>query len=133
MPKDVLDTMIVWDGAEGTVRPETPLDDVAHLTATLDTWQGLGRACWPEGNRMADDIDGFEKWAKSQGWTVELDASGYRRFYASDGTFVKRYPATPGRAGRRFTELVIACRSYGLVWPAPSKKEQRSMRGKETS
>jgi hypothetical protein len=80
---------------------------------------------------MADDIDKVIKWAKSQGWSVPVDASGYRHFYAPDGTYVTRYPCTPSRARRRYLDVVTALRAHGLPWPAPSKSELRSMRRKE--
>jgi hypothetical protein len=48
---------------------------------------------------MAEDIDKLISWACSQGWRVERDAQGYRRFYAPDGTYVVRYAATPSNPG----------------------------------
>jgi len=80
---------------------------------------------------MADDIDKVIKWAKSQGWTVEITASGYRRFYAPDGTYIVRYPNTPSRSRRRFLDVVTALRAHGLPWPAPSKSELRAQRREE--
>ncbi len=80
---------------------------------------------------MADDIDKLIKWAESQGWAIEVDASGYRRFYAPDGTYVVRYPKTPGRSRRRYLDVVTAVRKHGLPWPAPSRSELRAQRRKE--
>lgn len=80
---------------------------------------------------MADDIDKLIKWVKSQGWRVESDASGYRHFYTPDGTWVARYPKTPSRSRRRYMEVLGALKKNGLVWPIPSKSEQRSERRKE--
>ena len=77
---------------------------------------------------MAEDIEKLIVWACSQGWRVERDAQGYRRFYAPDGTYVVRYPATPSNPRRRFIDVVTAVRSHGLGWPPPSKKEQRALR-----
>ncbi len=78
---------------------------------------------------MAEDIDDFIRWVRSQGWRVERDQQGYRRFYTPDGTYVVRYPATPGNKRQRFLDVVTAARRYGIRWPKPSKKEQRSLRG----
>lgn len=82
---------------------------------------------------MADDIDKLIDWVERNGWIVEIDANGYRRFYAPDGQYVGRYPATPSNPRRRRRDIVQALRRNGLAWPAPSKKEQRSHRGKEGS
>jgi hypothetical protein len=82
---------------------------------------------------MAEDIDKLIAWACSQGWRVERDAKGYRRFYAPDGSYVVRYPATPSNPRRRLADVVTAVRSYGLGWPPPSKKEQRALRRKGLS
>jgi hypothetical protein len=82
---------------------------------------------------VAEDIDDFIRWVRSQGWRVERDKQGYRRFYRPDGMYVTNYPATPGNKRRRFLDVVCVCRQHGIVWPKPSKKEQRSLRGKETS
>lgn len=79
---------------------------------------------------MADDIDKLIAWAQSQGWNISTDANGYRRFYAPDGTYVVRYPATPSNPRRRLLDVVTATRRHGLTWPPPSKKEQRSQRRK---
>ena len=80
---------------------------------------------------MAHEIDKIIKWACSQGWTVRTDGNGYRRFYTPGGDYVVRYPATPGREGRRLAEVITAIRHHGLVWPAPSKGEQRAQRRQE--
>jgi hypothetical protein len=56
---------------------------------------------------------------------VERDAQGYRRFYAPDGSYVVRYPATPSNPRRRFADVVTAVRSYGLGWPRPAKTNTR--------
>lgn len=86
-----------------------------------------------EDGRMAEDIDDLIRWVRSQGWRVEQDNQGYSRFYAPNGKYVTRYPATPSNKRRRFLDVVVAIRAHGVVWPKPSKKEQRSLRGKETS
>jgi hypothetical protein len=62
---------------------------------------------------------------------VERDKQGYWRFYRPDGEFIVRYTATPGNKRRRFRDVVVAARRDGIVWPKPSKKEQRFLRGKE--
>lgn len=80
---------------------------------------------------MAADIDDVIKWARSQGWDVRRDSSGYRRFYRPDGTYVVRYPATPSNPHRRLLDVLKALRDNGLGWPPPSKKEQRSGRRKD--
>lgn len=80
---------------------------------------------------MADDIDKLIRWARSQGWDVRIDASGYRRFYAPDGTYVVRYPATPSNPRRRLHDVINATRRHGLAWPPPSKSQQRSQRRKD--
>lgn len=71
------------------------------------------------------------KWARSQGWHLVDDASGYTRFYDRDGRYVARYPATPGNEYRRMRGLVVELKKAGLPWPPPSKKEQRAKRGRE--
>lgn len=80
---------------------------------------------------MADDIDKLIAWARSQGWRIDTDTKGYRRFHAPDGAYVVRYPATPSNPRRRFLDVVTAVRAHGLAWPPPSKKEQRAQRGKD--
>ncbi|HEY3749859.1 MAG TPA: hypothetical protein VGL80_11695 [Pseudonocardiaceae bacterium] len=77
---------------------------------------------------MAEDIDKLIRWAESQGWRVEIDNNGYRRFFAPDGEYVVRYPATPSNPRRRLLDVVTATRRYGLPWPAPSRAEQRADR-----
>lgn len=74
---------------------------------------------------MAEDIDKVEAWARSQGWEVRRDASGYRRFYTPDGDYVARYPATPSNPRRRLLDVLSKTRKRGLQWPPPSKKERR--------
>ncbi len=80
---------------------------------------------------VAEDIDKLIAWACSQGWTVTVDANGYRRFHTPNGSYVTRYPATPSNPPRRLLDVVTAVRAHGLPWPPPSKKEQRSQRRKE--
>lgn len=80
---------------------------------------------------MADDIDKVIRWATSQGYRVEVDRNGYRRFYAPDGTYLARYPATPSNPRRRLLDVIIALRQAGLTWPPPSKSEQRAQRRKQ--
>ena len=80
---------------------------------------------------MAEDIDRLIDWARSQGWRVDMDRSGYRRFHRPDGTYVVRYPATPSNPRRRLRDVVSAVRMHGLEWPMPSKAELRSRRRKE--
>lgn len=84
-----------------------------------------------EWSTVAEDIDKLIAWACSQGWTVTVDANGYRRFHTPGGTYVTRYPATPSNPRRRLLDVVTAVRAHGLAWPPPSKKEQRSQRRKE--
>jgi hypothetical protein len=79
---------------------------------------------------MAEDIDDVIKWVRSQGWRVERDQRGYRHFYTPEGAHVVRYPATPGNKRRRLDAVITAIRRHGIVWPKPSKKEQRSFQGK---
>jgi hypothetical protein len=79
---------------------------------------------------MNRDIKKIVKWARSQGWAVEDDASGHTRFYAPNGDYVVGYPATPSRPARRMAELAVELRKRGLAVP-PSKKEQRAWRAKE--
>jgi hypothetical protein len=81
---------------------------------------------------MADDIDKLIDWARSQGWEVKPDTKGYRRFHAPDGRYITRYPATPSNPRRRLLDVITAVRAAGLPWPAPSKKEQRSQRRKDS-
>ena len=80
---------------------------------------------------VADDIDKLDDWVCSQGWKVRTDASGYRRYYTPDGTYVVRYPNTPGNKGRRYLDVLTALRQAGLTWPPLSKKELRAQRRKE--
>jgi hypothetical protein len=80
---------------------------------------------------VAEDIDKLIAWACSQGWTVTVDANGYRRFHTPDGTYVTYYPATPSNPRRRLLDVVTDVRRRGLTWPPPSKKEQRAQRRKE--
>lgn len=82
------------------------------------------------GDHVNSAIVEIAKWARSQGWRVEDDASGYTRFYDRDGEYIARYPATPSNERRRMQELIVALRRAGLAWPAPSKKEQRAQREK---
>jgi len=70
------------------------------------------------------------RWARSQQWTVEDDASGYTRFYNPQGEYVTQYPATPSNEYRRRRDLLVALKRAGLAWPPPSKKEQRAQRKK---
>ena len=79
---------------------------------------------------MNSDIRSWAKWASSQGWTVEDDASGYTHFYRPDGTHVGRYPATPGNPYRRMQALKVALKKNGLQIPPPSKKEMKAQRRK---
>ena len=79
---------------------------------------------------MNSDIKDLATWAKSQGWTVTDDKSGYTRFYDPQGTYVVRYPATPSNPRRRMADLQVALRKAGLPVPPPSKKEQRAQRKK---
>jgi hypothetical protein len=76
---------------------------------------------------MADDIDKLIRWARSQGWEVRTDASGYR----PDGAYVGYYPATPSNPRRRFRDVVTVLRANGLQWPPASKKEQRAQRRRD--
>jgi primase-polymerase (primpol)-like protein len=78
--------------------------------------------------RMNRAIKKIAKWAQSQGWTVEDDASGYTRFYDPQGNYVARYPATPSNPRRRMAELEGKLNESGLQLPPPSKKEQRAKR-----
>jgi hypothetical protein len=78
---------------------------------------------------VAEDINDFIRWVRSQGWRVERDNQSYWRFYRPDGDYATRHPATPGNKRRRFLDVVVAVRAHGIVWPKPSKKEQRSLRG----
>ncbi len=80
---------------------------------------------------MNSDIADIAEWARSQGWTVRDDANGYTRFYAPDGRYVVRYPATPSNPVRRMGDLTVALKRNGLQLSPPSKKELRSMRRKE--
>lgn len=83
-----------------------------------------------KGNHVNSAIVKIAKWARSQGWRVDDDASGYTRFYNRDGVYIARYPATPGNERRRMQDLVVALKNARLPWPAPSKKEQRAQRRK---
>lgn len=74
------------------------------------------------------DLGPLIKWAESQGWEVKIDANGYTRFHDPEGRYVANYPATPGRPGRRMTELQLALKRAGLQVPPPSKREQRAQR-----
>ncbi|MDP9219403.1 MAG: hypothetical protein M3P23_02565 [Actinomycetota bacterium] len=80
---------------------------------------------------MNSEITKIARWATSQGWTVDDDASGYTHFTDPEGNHVGRYPATPSNAYRRRLDLLVALKAAGLTWPPPSKKEQRSQRRKE--
>lgn len=82
---------------------------------------------------MNSDIRDLAAWAKSQGWQVEDDASGYTRFYNPEGGYVCRYPATPSNSRRRMADVMVALKKAGLQVPPPSKKEQRAQRRKEQS
>ncbi len=79
---------------------------------------------------MGDDIDGLIDWARSQGWRVDTDSKGYRRFHKPDGTYIVRYPATPSNPYRRLRDVVTEVRTHGLEWPKPSKSELRARRRK---
>ncbi|OBG19440.1 hypothetical protein A5765_02375 [Mycolicibacterium celeriflavum] len=75
-----------------------------------------------------DYISDIVEWAESQGWTVQVDKNGYRRFFDLDGNYIVRYPATPSNPHRRRLDVLTAVKKAGLPWPAPSKKEQRAQR-----
>jgi hypothetical protein len=75
-------------------------------------------------------ITKIAKWARSQQWTVEDDASGYTRFSNPQGEYITNYPATPSNEYRRMQDLLVALKKAGLPWPPPSKKEQRAQRKK---
>lgn len=77
---------------------------------------------------MNHDVRDLAAWAISQGWRVEDDANGYTRFFDAEGTYIARYPATPGNPRRRMADLKVALRKAGLAVPPPSKKEQRAQR-----
>ncbi len=79
---------------------------------------------------MNSAIRDIARWARSQGWTVEDDASGYTRFFDPDGSFITRYPATPSNSRRRLADLIVAIKKAGLELPPPSKKQLRSRRQK---
>ena len=78
----------------------------------------------------SDNISDIIDWAVSQGWTVEVDKNGYRRFFDPDGNYVVRYPATPSNPRRRRLDVLTAVKKAGLPWPTPSKKERRAQRRK---
>ncbi|MBV8347599.1 MAG: hypothetical protein JOZ49_08700 [Mycolicibacterium sp.] len=77
-----------------------------------------------------DSIDDIIEWAESQGWTVETDSSGYRRFYDPQGNYITYYPSTPKNPYRRRMDVLVKVKKAGLPWPVPSKKEQRARRRK---
>lgn len=72
---------------------------------------------------MNSAIIKIAKWAQSQQWTVEDDASGYTRFYNPQGVYIARFPATPSNEYRRMRDLLGALKKAGLTWPPPSKKD----------
>jgi hypothetical protein len=76
------------------------------------------------------DIKDLADWAKSQGWTVKDDQSGYTRFFDPQGNYVTHYPASPSRPVRRRADLEVALRKVGLQAPPLSRKEQRAARNK---
>jgi hypothetical protein len=120
-----------WSRLSSSDAVPDALDDVQGEADNLDILQPLANlARWVS---VADDIDGLLAWAERQGFVVEVDENGYRRIFTSIGTYIGRYPASPSRKYRRYTEIVIALKKYGLIWPPPSKKEQRSQRRKESS
>lgn len=80
---------------------------------------------------MNSAIIKIAKWAQSQQWTVEDDASGYTRFYNPQGVYIARFPATPSYEYRRMRDLLGALKKAGLTWPPPSKKERRAQHRKE--
>ncbi len=80
---------------------------------------------------MNRDIRRIAKWAVSQGWTVEDDASGYTHFFDPAGRHIARYPATPSNPRRRMADLNVALRRAGLQVPPPSRSEQRSQRRRD--
>jgi|tagenome__1003787_1003787.scaffolds.fasta_scaffold20856392_3 hypothetical protein len=82
--------------------------------------------------RMNREIKKIAKWAQSQGWTLEDDASGHTRFYNPDDSYVTDYPATPSRPKRRMADLQVKLRKEGLQVPPPSKKERRAKRADAT-
>lgn len=79
-----------------------------------------------------DDIDKLIDWARSQGWTVEPDSKGYRRFYDPNGEYVVRYPATPSNPRQRLHDVKNALKRKGLEIPPPSKAELRRRARKES-
>lgn len=80
---------------------------------------------------MDKDLKPLVKWAESQGWSITTDADGYTRFYAPDGSYVVRYPASPSNPRRRLMDVKVALRANGLEIPPPSKAVQRARAKKE--
>jgi hypothetical protein len=74
------------------------------------------------------DIDKVIAYVKGQGWKVDIDANGYRRFFNPAGEYVVRYPATPSNPHRRFLDVVTALKAHGVMWPPLSKTELRAQR-----
>lgn len=75
-----------------------------------------------------DEISKVIRYVKGLGWTVDVDANGYRRFYNPAGEYVVRYPATPSNERRRLADVLTALKRAGIAWPPPSKSEQRAER-----
>lgn len=80
---------------------------------------------------MNSDIKDWAAWAISQGWKVEVDQSGYTRFFNPNGDYVGRYPNTPGNPYRRMQDLKVALKRNGLQIPPPSTMEQRALERKK--
>ncbi|WP_246584896.1 hypothetical protein [[Mycobacterium] fortunisiensis] len=60
-----------------------------------------------------DNISDIIEWAESQGWTIEVDKNGYRRFFDLHGNYVARYPATPSNPYRRRLDMLTASQESG--------------------
>lgn len=72
-----------------------------------------------------DDIEKLIGWAESQGWRVETDGKGYRRFHTPTGDYVGRYPKTPSNPRRRLLDLKTKLKRHGLEIPPPTRHEIR--------
>jgi len=83
-------------------------------------------------SRMNREIKKIARWAQSQGWTVEDDASGHTRFYNPGGS---TSPTTRRRRAvrtRRMADLQVKLRKEGLQVPPGRAKRKRAKRADVT-
>jgi hypothetical protein len=82
---------------------------------------------------MGDEgVSDIVKWAESQGWTVDIDNTGYLRFYDPHGNYITYYPCTPKNPYRRRMDVLVRSRKLGCRGPSRARKSNARNAGRET-